>query len=156
MWRCQSCASGYLDPRPSSAAIPLIYQRYYTHEAPKDSHRNDTAFSLRRLRHLLANGYRNRRYGTRYEHNLAAGYWLALLYPRVREILDVEFRHLRRLKPGERARLLDVGCGNGSFMAKARDAGWDVFGCDPDTSALELARARALRSGKATHRLGKT
>lgn len=152
MWRCQSCASGYLDPRPSSAAIPLIYQRYYTHEAPKDSHRNDTAFSLRRLRHLLANGYRNRRYGTRYEHNLAAGYWLALLYPRVREILDVEFRHLRRLKPGERARLLDVGCGNGSFMAKARDAGWDVFGCDPDTSALELARAQGLevRQGDAS------
>lgn len=147
MWRCHRCGSAYLDPRPSGQAMSLIYRRYYTHESP--SHFQTTgdgheSLSTRRMRHLLANGYRNRRYGTRYERSLAVGYWLARLYPKVREILDVEFRYLPRLRPGEKARLLDVGCGNGGFLAKARDAGWEVFGCDPDPLAVEIARSQGL------------
>lgn len=152
MWRCHTCASAYLDPRPSSQAMPLIYQRYYTHEPPsQNSNRGHTALSRKRMRHLLANGYRNQRYGTRYEESFAVGYWLARLYPRIREILDVEFRYLPRLKRCEKARLLDVGCGNGGFLAKARDAGWDVFGCDPDPTAVEIARSQGLevRHGEA-------
>ena len=55
MWLCDGCASAYLNPRPSSQAMPLIYQCYYTHEAPNVSHRGAVAPSLGSLRHELAN-----------------------------------------------------------------------------------------------------
>jgi SAM-dependent methyltransferase len=41
----------------------------------------------------------------------------------------------------ERPRLLDIGCGNGEYLARAREAGWDVFGCDFDPAAVRAARA---------------
>lgn len=40
-------------------------------------------------------------------------------------------RMLNRLCPG-RGRLLDVGAADGTFMAIARDYGWDVSGCEPN------------------------
>ena len=39
-------------------------------------------------------------------------------------------------------RLLDVGAGIGTFIAMARDRGWQVAGTEVSTSALELARSR--------------
>jgi 2-polyprenyl-3-methyl-5-hydroxy-6-metoxy-1,4-benzoquinol methylase len=42
---------------------------------------------------------------------------------------------------GKRGRkLLDVGCGNGQFLAKMRDLGWEVIGVEPDIMAVRVAR----------------
>jgi SAM-dependent methyltransferase len=46
------------------------------------------------------------------------------------------------LNGGHRGKLLDVGCGNGSFLAMMQDAGWEVTGVDPDKVAATLARKR--------------
>jgi SAM-dependent methyltransferase len=37
-------------------------------------------------------------------------------------------------------RLLDMGCGNGNFLAAARDAGFEVTGIEPDQRATQFAR----------------
>lgn len=57
--------------------------------------------------------------------------------------LDREYRHLPPLPLG--GRLLDVGCGNGSFMQVARGCGWDVVGIDPDPKAVAHALGQGLR-----------
>jgi len=41
-----------------------------------------------------------------------------------------------------RGRLLDIGCGNGSFLACMRERGWEVQGIEPDPEASRLARER--------------
>jgi len=38
-------------------------------------------------------------------------------------------------------RLLDIGCGNGSFLAAARDAGFEVTGFEPDHNAVRFAQS---------------
>jgi 2-polyprenyl-3-methyl-5-hydroxy-6-metoxy-1,4-benzoquinol methylase len=38
--------------------------------------------------------------------------------------------------------LLDIGCGNGSFLAGMRERGWEVQGLEPDSEAADLARKR--------------
>ena len=42
------------------------------------------------------------------------------------------------------ARLLDVGCGNGEFLALARDAGYRATGIDISAAAVELCQQRGL------------
>ena len=47
-------------------------------------------------------------------------------------------------------RLLDVGCSTGYFLARARDAGWDVVGTELDEKAAAIARetfSLPVRSG---------
>jgi SAM-dependent methyltransferase len=38
-------------------------------------------------------------------------------------------------------RLLDVGCGNGGFIARMRHLGWNVSGIEPDAKAATVAEA---------------
>ena len=48
---------------------------------------------------------------------------------------------VERLAPG---RLLDVGCGDGRYLAFFRDLGWEAHGTDPSPVAVERARTRGL------------
>lgn len=138
LYKCKECGSAYLDPRPTPETIGRTYANYYTH-----SSESLADMSLcRRLRRSLENGYLNRKYGTRESPFLSWGYWLVRLLPGQRATADATMRHLPRPKPGNR--LLDIGCGNGDFLARAKDGGWEVEGVEPDPVAAEVARARGL------------
>jgi 2-polyprenyl-3-methyl-5-hydroxy-6-metoxy-1,4-benzoquinol methylase len=60
----------------------------------------------------------------------------------IRERLRADFAP--RLPAG--GRILDVGCGNGEFMAAAREAGYRVTGTDISVPAVELCRSRGLEA----------
>ena len=49
---------------------------------------------------------------------------------------------LERFEPQRGCRLLDVGCGLGFFLERARSRGWDVHGCEPSPSWAALAQKR--------------
>ena len=51
-----------------------------------------------------------------------------------------EEHHWLTLKDAAPGRLLDVGCGNGRFLAKMRAAGWQVEGTDFDPAAVKHVR----------------
>jgi 2-polyprenyl-3-methyl-5-hydroxy-6-metoxy-1,4-benzoquinol methylase len=53
----------------------------------------------------------------------------------------VHERFLARMKPSGAGRLLDVGCGLGYFVARARESGWDAYGCDAAEGWVKRARA---------------
>lgn len=42
--------------------------------------------------------------------------------------------------PQSNTKLLDIGCGDGKFLALAREKGFDVYGVDLDARAVELAK----------------
>lgn len=139
MYQCKSCASAYLDPRPTVESIGLAYQRYITHDAVPSY---DSLGWFEKIRYRLANGYRNHRYGTRDVPASILGIIAASMSPKGRAIIDAGMRHLPSKTGG--GRLLDIGCGNGVFLSRAEHAGWDVVGLDVDSKAVETARCLGL------------
>jgi SAM-dependent methyltransferase len=140
MWRCTSCRSAYLDPRPDRASIGAAYESYFTHDEPAPAVPNGR-FAL--LRHALGNGYRNRRFGLQLRPAMAAGAVVAKALPKARKGVDIAYRFL----PGNghgRASVLDIGCGNGSWLELAREAGWLVHGVEPDPVSSRRARERGI------------
>lgn len=139
LYECGTCHSGYLDPRPTPETLPLAYRNYYTHDATPDW---DAHHALpRRFVHALANGYRNRRFRANLTPSLRIGRLFRHI-PSLRDRLDRNLRHLPPVPPN--SRLLDIGCGDGAFLAKARAIGWDVLGVEPDPIAARRAQDRGL------------
>lgn len=45
------------------------------------------------------------------------------------------------LKINNSKRVLDIGCGNGSYCRRIKESGYDIVGVDYDNNAIELARS---------------
>ncbi|WP_128106522.1 class I SAM-dependent methyltransferase [Azoarcus sp. DN11] len=143
MYRCGGCGAAYLAPRPDRATIGRAYSNYYTHCAQNVPTVRRIG-AIRTLLHDWLNGYLNSRYGLARHPARAAGRLLIPLLPPLRAAADAECRHLARPPAGGGA-LLDVGCGNGRFLAVAREMGWRAEGIDFDEQAVRAARAEGLQ-----------
>lgn len=139
MYKCASCGSGYLDPRPTPETIGLAYESYYTHVKATDH--APLQFRARLMR-SLANGYRNYRYGTSLYPSSKWGVIPAILSSKIRKRFEREARHLE--PPLNRSRLLDLGCGDGSFIQYASHIGWEAYGADPDPLVVSSLQERGL------------
>lgn len=138
--RCLDCRSGFLDPRPERASIGRAYARYYTHCGAV---RGRPELRLAGARQAVRDGYLNSRYGYAFAPAWErTGAVVARVLPKRRWYADGWVRRLPAPRPG--ARLLDVGCGEGSFLATMRDAGWAVQGLEPDPAAAEVTRSRGI------------
>lgn len=142
LYRCTRCACAYLDPRPTPSGIGRAYTRYYTHD-PASQPQIANGDNLRSFMHALIRGYMNHRYGLSRRPALSLGRWLVPLVPPLRAFAAMRYRHLPP-QPVGGGRVLDVGCGNGGFLAVAREAGWEVEGVDFDIEAVNAARSLGL------------
>ncbi|UPG84812.1 class I SAM-dependent methyltransferase [Luteibacter aegosomatis] len=120
----------------------MAYHSYYTHEAE----RSDDGVSSGSLIGRLIGGYLWGRFGYRSEHALSAGWWLFRSIPPLRQQLDYFLRHL----PSAAGSLLDVGCGNGTFLSRVIRAGWHAQGIEPDEAAAAIARLSGCEVTTAT------
>lgn len=116
--RCPVSACGllWLDPMPVPEDLYLAYQDYYTHGDP--------------IKPVV--------------HRLAKRVYLLLLDGILSTAgIPAERRRAQLMFVGERTpgTLLDVGCGQGAFLATMAKRGWAVTGVDFDRVAVEAARS---------------
>lgn len=144
LWKCTDCESAYLDPRPSKDSIHLAYENYYTHleSAPKEEYLELNIF--RKLRRQLVNGYTKWKFGAKDTPANVFGVLVAFILPSLKKRLDRQYRHLPKLPSGGGS-LLDVGCGDGSFLELARNCGWNVTGIDFDPEAVANASKHGIK-----------
>jgi 2-polyprenyl-3-methyl-5-hydroxy-6-metoxy-1,4-benzoquinol methylase len=120
--RCPKPACGLIwpDPSPLKEDLGLAYKTYYTHEAPQGA-------AAGAKFNILSLCYR-------------AGIALpALFFGLLRERRQFQHMFLLPCKPG---RLLDVGCGDGSFLHRMARHGWTGTGMDFDAQAIAAGRQK--------------
>jgi 2-polyprenyl-3-methyl-5-hydroxy-6-metoxy-1,4-benzoquinol methylase len=133
---CQHCGLLWLSPRPLPKDMGTFYATYLTHQA-----KNDHAAARR-----LNEKFKLALWARAMQRPALSPNWLWAQIARVVS-LDPFFRDIGRagtmyldgIKPGK---VLDVGCGNGSFLGLMRSAGWDVAGLETDPKAAKLASER--------------
>lgn len=143
MYTCERCGCAYLDPRPSAETLSLAYATYYTHgiaTAPVDG---PIKAALRRWVKRFGDAYVH---GVLLERRLPArdrafAAIVRAIAP-LREVIDAKYRHLRIDTQGRR--VLDVGCGDATFLRRARELGWRGEGVDFDPGAVAAARAHGF------------
>jgi 2-polyprenyl-3-methyl-5-hydroxy-6-metoxy-1,4-benzoquinol methylase len=114
-------------------AIPGLYAAYYTHDGPRPN--LVPAGRLPAALRALRNGHVNARLGYALRPAWGAGWLAGRMLPPFAAIAE---RSVRSLPLGDR--LLDVGCGNGEFVAEAGAAGWRASGIDLDAAAVDAGR----------------
>lgn len=140
--RCsdQACGLLWLDPAPVEGDMEAAYARYYTHDEDSPTAKG---WGRRFLRGVLLE-YLRRRFGysssaTNLGHRILAS--LLPLHPLRQAEADFNVLYLPAVPDGT---LLDVGCGNGSFLQRMERLGWVVEGVDPDEWAVAAAKKRGL------------
>jgi 2-polyprenyl-3-methyl-5-hydroxy-6-metoxy-1,4-benzoquinol methylase len=73
----------------------------------------------------------------------AEGYHADADEPAERRLFAARLAQIEEQMP-RRGRVLDVGCARGTFLAVARDEGWDAAGLDLDRKAVDAASDRGL------------
>jgi SAM-dependent methyltransferase len=137
--RCRECGVIYLTPRP--AVLADAYPDAYTqHRPPAPPTPLDPRAPLRHprvwFRRWLLGAYGYREFAV--ARPLLRLGRVAMLLPGVRLRAKRGFHLLP--PPLEGGRLLDVGCGNGRFLALVRALGWRAEGVEPDPRSAAVAR----------------
>lgn len=140
LYRCEQCRIVYLDPRPTSSTIGRAYEKYYTH---KEYHPKVGALAW--IWHVLRNDYLYATYGANCGRRIWLGRLVYWATPLLRQGMDAAIARNMASSNTNPGRVLDVGCGNGTFLKFARLAGWETEGIDPDPTAIETARRAGLK-----------
>jgi len=144
-----ACGLAWLDPMPIEEDIWKLYERYYTHgdqfkeQFVKAPSRLINLSILKRLYLYLKRGFYasifNYRDGVNKIQQL--GGFSLYLHPSLARTLA---RRIRYVKYAPGGRLLDVGCGDSTYLDRMRYLGWEVEGVEVDPQAVEQGRKIGL------------
>lgn len=133
MAHCANCALYWLDPQPRPEVLANAYKAYYTHQLPSDKKPKKIKKIKRQFRLALLNalcGYSIPEVNPKFSKLLS-------LMPVLKEYALKSFGWIEG--PHNTGRLLDYGCGNGSFLNQMRKLGWEVSGIEFDERSAETA-----------------
>ena len=140
---CEHCVIAWLDPQPIPEDMGLAYGGpYYTHLrewAPVSLGRNSLVRALRGAVLSARYGYVALRPQIPFAN--AVGHLMSV-FPAVRKRATLGWQ--REIPPyTPNGRLLEIGCGDGMYLAAMRELGWEVHGIEPDPAAARRAASNA-------------
>lgn len=135
--RCADCDLVWLDPLPSIEDLSEFYAKYYP-RFTADEGASNLNFRKSIKEAILAGSFG---YGDQenYCKKKKMG-WLFGLFSPLRNRVG---RTIMFIDGHRRGRLLDVGCGIGTYLSLMRQLGWDVAGVEPSTEAAAVAREKS-------------
>jgi 2-polyprenyl-3-methyl-5-hydroxy-6-metoxy-1,4-benzoquinol methylase len=131
---CPNCDFAWLNPQPLPEDIGKLYAEYYTHQVQGSTNKRLACLRKTVKASILRAGFGYAIDGA----NGLLGWTLSPVGP----LKDIVGGSVMWLKADERGRLLDVGCGNGQFLAQMQKLGWEVMGVELDPEAVRIAEER--------------
>lgn len=125
--QCASCAAVYQVPIPTSEEIAGFYPDHYS--IYDDNIKLKPRGAMERALLNVSYGY----------HDQQAPLPLKLLAP-----LVAKFKDRNSLPYEHGGRLLDIGCGNGRFLLRMQQLGWQVQGVEFNQTAVNICRDNNL------------
>lgn len=135
---CRHCGLMWLDPRPLPEEIWKTYGAYCTHSAAPSG----SSPRLGRLRDRIGSAVLSACYGYEPDCGQPPGRGIPRSLCRAPFLRDIFGFPIMGLRADERGRLLDVGCGDGAFLARMKRLGWETVGVEPDAKAAQGAKTR--------------
>lgn len=129
---CSYCELAWLYPSPIAEDVAKLYTEYFTHRSGEPSQKG-----LANLRKAVKAQILRKCFG--YPLDTQGGL-LTQVLAGIGPLKEIVAGSLMYLDVGKKGRLLDVGCGNGRFLAQMRELGWEVMGVEPDPEAVRIAR----------------
>ncbi len=136
--KCESCGLIWLSPRPVADDIGRVYERYFTHDRTKPDRSGFLRHLLSKLRRTVLSDHFSYREPNENDEDQSWGAVMSQL-PAIHDYVGTKVMFLRS---GFGDTLLDVGCGNGTFLVRMRALGWTVSGVESDKRAVKVARER--------------
>ena len=128
---CPKDGNIWLNPRPVIEDIGEIYNSYYTHSEKK---------IVTRLG-LIKAKYSLKFLNTYYNYpNIRATSLEGFFLKRIPLVKDIFASSVMWLPYSKKAKLLDVGCGNGNFMNYMQSLGWAVNGVEVDKKVVNFIK----------------
>lgn len=136
-YECAECRHVFLHPTLSASELKQSYEGYYTQSSAhlsKDHFMGDQRFRSLKFYYAPESGK-------------------SQLYPLLKRVmqsipvLNFLLQRAVRFVPetnGSQATLLDIGCGNGQFLLRAQELGYQTIGIDFDSKAIKTARSLGL------------
>jgi 2-polyprenyl-3-methyl-5-hydroxy-6-metoxy-1,4-benzoquinol methylase len=135
---CRNCGLIWLDPQPADNDICKLYGNYFTHQTSPSG----SPSRLAELRAALGRVVLSEYYGYRQNSGEIRAGALQRSLCRLSGLRDIFCFQIMGLKAAWRGRLLDVGCGDGAFLARMKNLGWDVVGVELDEKAAAAAKTK--------------
>jgi SAM-dependent methyltransferase len=143
--KCNECGLVFLNPRPTQKAIGYYYPPdYLAYE--KVSYENvgimgrgqgKFAFLKNWIKKTILEEY--------YNYDLRDSGRIKITHNVFKKILVSPFvstyrrMYYRTIPFSDKGRVLDIGCGNGSYLAWLKALGWEVRGVEPDEASAKFA-----------------
>ena len=139
---CKSCDHAFLSPVLNKDTIHLAYKGYYTQSQDNleiSSNANFDKFSV------FKEFYNYRFKGLKSNKGMFISF-LSNIIPFVKFYLARASRFLSVPSENKLLTLLDVGCGRGDFLIRAKHCGYKATGIDFDPKTIEIANSRGLHA----------
>lgn len=125
LYSCKTCGLIWLNPYPTQDDLWKLYRTYYTHSTGRKHVLSNILLLLDKLA-LYRLGYRT--------HRLL--FFGQIVVPTIINYIQLGYMSVKKSWGNK---LLDVGSGNGEFLAKMKNLGWEVEGQEPDPKAAKFA-----------------
>lgn len=132
---CPGCGLTWLSPRPTGRDMARAYRHYFTHEQGQGRTLRFPGMQERVQRAILSAHFSYRGLA-RTEGERDTGHVLG----RIAALRDYAGTKVMFTGSAAGSTLLDVGSGEGRFLARMRGLGWKVQGVESDGRAVEVAR----------------
>lgn len=134
-----ACGLLWLNPMPTPASLPKLYEDYYTHQPQT----KQTGSKKPGLMEIACHAYLQKHYGHPYQTSLTGRILGQLLELNPARTANLDFSTFY-LKLFPNGKLLEIGCGNGTMLQNMQQAGWTVTGVDFDPKSVNIARQSGL------------